>query len=274
MKRLIKFALLILLFSLAACKEATVTEVFFPVSKDIELGRQLRDEIAKNPSEYPIVSRSAVPEAYAYIEAMRDKILASEDIRYKDDFAWEIYIIDQDVVNAFAAPGGYIYIYTGLIDFLDNESDLAGVLGHEIAHADQRHSINQMIKQYGVQFLLDIALGKNTEGLKQVTGNLIGLRVSREDEFEADEYSVRYLCSTSYRGNGAAEFFRKLEETGQISSIPTFLSTHPAPKDRVAEIDALNGNLQCEGTCCVDQTTILETSGISSYKELQDIFPL
>jgi predicted Zn-dependent protease len=164
-------------------------------------------------------------------------------------------------------------VYTGLIDYLDNESDLAGVLGHEIAHADQRHSVNQMIKQYGVQFLLDVAVGENSAGLKQVAGGLAGLSFSRSDESEADEYSVRYLCTTGYKGNGAAEFFRKLEAEGQGGSTPEFLSTHPSPDKRVESIDELASDLKCSGTCCTENSqTLLESSGIESYKEIQDLF--
>ncbi|MCP4522472.1 MAG: M48 family metalloprotease [Cytophagales bacterium] len=273
MKRVINgIILLAVLFGLTTCGDKSAIDLLYPVSKDKELGMQLRDEIAKNPSEYPVVPRSQAPEAYKYLELMRDKILASDDVRYKDEFAWEIYIIDQDVLNAFAAPGGYIYVYTGLIDYLDNESDLAGVLGHEIAHADQRHSINQMVKQYGVQLLLDIALGKDQSKIKEVTGGLVGLKFSRSDESEADEFSVNYLCPTDYKGNGAAEFFRKLEEEGQSSGVPEFLSTHPSPENRVENIDNLSKELSCEGTCCTNKATLLDESGIISYQELQDMF--
>lgn len=274
MKKIVNGFLLAIIVLLGACKDKSATELLFPVSKDISLGKQLRDEIASNPTEYPIVARSQAPEAYAYLEAMRDKILESPDMRYKDKFAWELQIIDQDVLNAFAAPGGYIYIYTGLIDYLDNESDLAGVLGHEIAHADRRHSINQMVKQYGVQLMLDVALGKEQSKMKEISAGLVGLKFSRSDESEADEYSVRYLCPTSYKGNGAAEFFRKLEEESKPGSTPEFLSTHPSPDKRVQNIDDLSKELNCGGTCCTEKSTILSSSGIESYQELQDLFPL
>ena len=275
MKKIINgFILLALLVGIGACKDKSATELLFPVSRDIQLGAQLKAEIANNPAEYPIVPRSSAPAAYAYLEAMRDKILASPEMRYKDKFAWELYIIDAPVLNAFAAPGGYIYIYTGLIDYLDNESDLAGVLGHELAHADRRHSVNQMVKQYGVQMMLDVALGKEQSKMKEITAGLVGLKFSRSDESEADEYSVRYLCPTGYKGNGAAEFFRKLEAEGQAGGTPEFLSTHPSPDKRVENIDKLSTELRCGGTCCTNQATILQASGIKSYKELQDMFPL
>jgi len=73
--------------------------------------------------------------------------------KHKDDFAWQVKIIDDpETLNAFATPGGYIYVYTGLIKFLDTEDQLAGVMGHEIAHADLRHSTRQMTSSYGVSY--------------------------------------------------------------------------------------------------------------------------
>src|SRR5690606_5730563 len=93
---------------------------------DSALQAQYRDTIL-DPSRYA--------EAYGHLNRIREKILNSE-VKHKDDFEWKMRIINQDVLNAFCTPGGYIYVYTGLIKYLDREDDLAGVLGHEIAHAD------------------------------------------------------------------------------------------------------------------------------------------
>lgn len=214
----------------------------FTVQDDIDLGMQLRDEVNSSPDEYPVIARADAPEAYAEIDRIRDLILQSDDIQYRDEFAWELYLIDDDeTLNAFAAPGGYMYVYTGLILFLDREDDLAGVLGHEIAHADLRHSTQQLTQQYGVATLLELALGEDPGTLAQVAAGLVSLSFSRADETEADAASVRYLCDTPYAANGAAEFFRKLEG----AQLPAFLSTHPNPDNRVENIDALAVELGC-----------------------------
>ncbi len=224
-------------------------DLVFSLEDDKNLGLQLQAEIAANPSEYPVLNRTEYAEAYAYLEGLRDQVLASSEVRYKDQFAWEVHIIDADVLNAFAAPGGYIYFYTGIIKFLDNEDDLMGVLGHEIAHADRRHSVKQMMETYGVQLLLSMALGENPSAISSIAaglaGNAASLKFSRNDETEADSYSVDYLSTAPYRCDGAAVFFEKITAEAGGSSVPTFLSTHPNPETRVEDIRAKAAGIGC-----------------------------
>ncbi|MFK7927589.1 MAG: M48 family metalloprotease [Myxococcota bacterium] len=239
MRALPLLALSVLMAPLASCDEEPN---LFTIDDDIELGQQLRDEIATSPDEYPVLSREKYPEAYGHLERIRDLILQSDDVVYRDQFDWEIRIIDDDeTLNAFAAPGGYMYVYTGLIRFLDREDDLAGVIGHEIAHADRRHSTQQLTKQYGLSTLISLILGEDPGLIAEIASGLVGLSFSRSDESESDTLSVRYLCDGPYAANGAAEFFRKLEGGG----VPEFLSTHPNPDNRVEEIDALAVELGC-----------------------------
>lgn len=235
----------ILSLALLGCKKGGVKEALFPVSQDIALGQQLADQIAASPAEYPLVDSAKNRELYQAMYTYRDVILESNDIVYKDEFAWQIKIIDDDqTLNAFAAPGGFIYIYTGIIKFLDDGNHFAGVMGHEIAHADRRHSINQMIKNSGVQLLIEIALGSDN-GLAQVASGLAGLKFSRSDESDADEWSVKYLCNTPYESNGAAGFFQKLLEQNAAGTQPQFLSTHPSPATRVEDINEIAIELGC-----------------------------
>ncbi len=227
--------------------ESLINRLLFPVEQDVALGARLDSTIEASPSEYNILSESEYPEAYGHIKRLRDSILKSPEIRYRDEFEWEVHIIhDDETLNAFAAPGGFIYVYTGLIRYLESEDQLAGVMGHEIAHADRRHSINQLKKQYGVQILLDVVLGENQGLLTEMAANLILLSNSREDESEADEYSVKYLCSTQYNAAGAAGFFEKISAGGS-SKVPEFLSTHPNPDNRVENIYAQQSDLSCDG---------------------------
>lgn len=244
----------VLALGFAACKKDGGGINVFSVNDDIAFGAQTDSAIRANPNEYPILSRSQYPEAYSYIERMRDKLLNSGEVTYKDRFAWEIKIIhDDETLNAFATPGGYIYVYTGLIKYLDAEYELAGVVGHEIAHADLRHSTDQLTKQYGISTLLSVVLGNNPGVLAQITSQLLFLKFSRANETQADEYSVRYMCPTDYQADGAAEFFAKLIEQEQTGDQPQFLSTHPNPVNRVEEIRARRVNLGCEGTGQFDQ---------------------
>lgn len=213
----------------------------FSLQQDIDLGKKVSEEIDKNPKEYPLLpetGRDGKNEgAYTYLRGIVGRILNSGKVTYRKEFPWRVKIIGDDkTLNAFCAPGGYIYVYTGLIKFLDSEDQLAGVLGHEIAHADKRHSTRAMTKQYGQQVLMDIVLGKNQGALTQLAQGLLGLRYSRDHEKEADFFSVEYLCPTKYRSDGAADFFKKMLEQQEGGKVPAFLSTHPSPQNRVEEI--------------------------------------
>ncbi len=217
----------------------------FTVEDDIRLGKQVKEEILGNPSKFPVLPEAKNRELYRYIRGLRDIILRTGTVKYKDKFAWEIKIIKDDkVLNAFATPGGYIFVYTGLMKFLDSEDELLGVLGHEMAHADRRHSTRQLTKNVGVSMLLDAALGKKSS-IQTIVSSLLSIQFTRSDEAEADDYSVRYLCPTAYNAAGSAGFFKKMLNQ---PSPPEFLSTHPSPKNRVKDIEAKKAKLNCSGT--------------------------
>lgn len=222
----------------------------FPISQDVELGKQVKAEIESKPNEYNVLSRAKHPAAYKHLDRMMNAILNSGEVKYKNEFAWEAYIIgDDNTLNAFCTPGGYIYVYTGLIKYLDNESDLAGVLGHEIAHADRRHSTKQLTKLYGVEILSAIALGESSSGtIAQIAKGLASLKFSRAHEEDADDHSVKYLCPTGYKADGAASFFQKLIENKQAGGTPEFMSTHPSPDSRVENIKKEKVTLSCKGS--------------------------
>lgn len=217
----------------------------FTVVQDIELGKQVSKQIESDTKQFPILAERGNEQIYNYIRKITGKILNSGEVEYRDRFAWQVKIIDDsETLNAFATPGGYIYVYTGLIKFLDSEDQLAGVMGHEIAHADRRHSTRQLTTQYGLQTLINAALGQES-ALGQVAGGLIGLKFGRKHEAESDEYSVIYMCNTDYNAAGAAEFFRKIQS--QEGRPPEFLSTHPDPNNRVQEILKKKAELGCKG---------------------------
>lgn len=216
-----------------------------PIEQDIQLGQEVQKEISNKPTEYPLLPEKGNEQIYQYIRGITTKILNTGKLTYRNEFPWEVKIIHDDkTLNAFCAPGGYIYVYTGLIKFLDSEDQLAGVMGHEIAHADLRHSTRQMSKAMGLTMLTQILVGQKQEELQQLAIGIIGLSFSREHETEADMASVNYLCGTDYNAAGAAGFFRKME--GQPSP-PVFLSTHPNPNNRVKKIDEEKAKLTCSG---------------------------
>lgn len=246
-----------------ACKKDNGGGInIFTIQQDRELGMQLASEIEANPAEYPVLPYQGNEQAYEYLYDMRDAILASDEIRFREEFAWELKIIaDDNTLNAFAAPGGYMYVYTGLIKFLNEADHLAGVVGHEIAHADQRHSTQQLTQQYGISTLSTLLLGENPGLLAEIATGLVSLSFSRSDETDADEHSVDYLCDTDYASNGAAGFFQKLLDTGQSGGTPAFLSTHPSPDNRVDNINERAVSFGCD-------TTARDNAGYAAFKAL------
>lgn len=233
----------------------------FTLQQDKDLGKQVAGEIEADPAQFPILDSAKNVAAYKYIYDIRNKILATGKVQHKDDFAWQVRIIQDDsTLNAFCTPGGYIYVYTGIIKYLENEAQLAGVMGHEMGHADLRHSTRQMTKIYGIEILVSAALGER-DALKQITTGLIGLKFSREHETEADRMSVEYLCGTSWPADGGAGFFEKIEASGSART-PEFLSTHPSPANRVENYHTWAKESNCAGT----------DNGVANFKRFQQMF--
>ncbi|RIJ41804.1 peptidase M48 [Pontibacter oryzae] len=221
--------------------------VIFSIQDDINLGNQVAHEVDSTyKAQGKLLDRSSsnanTQKAYQNLDRIVNRILNSGQVKYKQEFPWKVTIIKEDnTLNAFATPGGHIYVFTGLVKFLQDEDHFAGVLAHEIAHADKRHSVKQLQRDYGIALLLSVALGNNAGTLRQIaaqlTGTLAGLKFSRDAESEADETSVAYLGGTSYYAcDGAAGFFVKMEQESQQGATPEFLSTHPSPENRIQDI--------------------------------------
>jgi predicted Zn-dependent protease len=213
----------------------------FTVDDDIALGADLHQQIMTDPANFPMLSETQYPGVYNFVRGVRDSLLNTGEVAYDDVFVWEVTVIRNDtVLNAFCTPGGYIYFYTGLMKFLDNEAEFAGVMGHEMSHAARRHSTEQLTKAYGLTVLINLVLGQNPSLLAQIAADLAAgltaLAFSRSDEYEADEYAVRYAYPTAYDARGVAGFFEKMEGEPQP---PEFLSTHPNPGNRVEAINEL-----------------------------------
>lgn len=217
----------------------------FPYTQDIELGKKLRDDILSKKDKFPVMKRQNHREIYNYIESLRDQLLETGKLKYRNAFEWEVYLVKDDkTLNAFVSPGGYIFIYSGLIKYLDSEDQLLGVLAHEMAHADRRHSTRQLTRTLGVQILLEAVIG-DQGSINQILGALVGLKFSRSHEAEADKYSVEYLCHLDHKSDGCAGFFMKMQNQ---PTPPEFLSTHPSPKNRIKKIQDYAEQQQCSGT--------------------------
>ncbi|WP_114781325.1 M48 family metalloprotease [Botryobacter ruber] len=234
--------------------------VIFSTQDDISLGAQVAHEVDSTyRAKGQLLERNSTnAKAYEHMDRIVNRVLNSGQVKYRNEFAWNVKIIkDDETLNAFATPGGHIYVFTGLIKFLEDEDHFAGVIAHEIAHADKRHSVKQLQRDYGIALLLSVALGNNPGALQQiaaqVTGTLAGLRFSREAETEADNASVAYLGGTEYYAcDGAAGFFIKMNSTSQDANPPEFLSTHPNPENRVQNIQQQAQEAGCKTATAPD----------------------
>lgn len=249
MKKMLFLYLFTICTLLSGCDRNNKVSLFSP-DEDLALGKQFHEEILRSPQEYPLLNPAQHKDSYQYLNGIVQHILESGNVTYRDKFAWQVYIIkDDETLNAFATPGGYIYVYSGLIKYLDKEDDLAGVLGHEIAHADMRHSTRQLQKLYGLNMLLSLVFGggdTSSEMIGQILGNLTALSFSRSYEQEADSRSVEYLAGTDYECDAAKSFFIKLREMEQEGGkVPTFLSTHPNPEGRIKAIETKSQRIGC-----------------------------
>ena len=185
-----------------------------------------------------------------YVNEVGEKIVSTIG---PQPFTYHFYIVKEDVYNAFATPAGHVFIYSGLIEAMDNEEELAGILGHEIAHVVCRH-ISQNIersKKISMATLAGIAagvfLGASGGGAaasaltvgSMAAGQSVALAYSRQHEMQADQIGLKYLTKAGYTGAGLLTILNKIRSKHWFGSeqIPTYLVTHPAVEDRIVYID-------------------------------------
>lgn len=157
------------------------------------------------------------------------------------DITYSLQVLESEVVNAFAAPGGYIFLTTALLHHIGTDADaLANVLGHEVAHVEHKHGMNALGRNLGVSLLLQLALGNPSEGdevwhvVAGVAVGLMQLGWSRDQEYESDELGQRLAAAAGYDPRGMVRFFRVLEQLqGMEVAFLEFLSTHPLTSERI-----------------------------------------
>lgn len=211
----------------------TAATVLISDEDEEKLGLQVKAEVEKQGIKY-----IDDPQIVAYVQKIMTPISQAANADRKG-VKWKLHVIDDSkTVNAFATPGGFIYVYSGLIATADNEAEVAGVLAHEAAHVSARHSARQMVNAYGLETVLGMALGKNPGMVSQIGAAIVGngamLAHSRSDETEADELGLKYASKSNYNPQGLVSFFEKLlQQSGKTPKVLTWLSTHPATEDRI-----------------------------------------
>lgn len=211
----------------------------FSIEQDVEMGREAAQEIEK---KLPLLNDRV---ADRYITDVGLKLAKKTRM---PDLPWQFKIVNASDVNAFALPGGFIYVNRGLIEAAETEGELAGVLGHEISHVTLRHGTNQLTKAYLAQAplaLLGGALGRG--GWRAVVARLgtgfvinsLFLKFSRTDETQADIVGTQLLNAAGYDPHQMAKMFELLRQLQgrDPSKLEEFFSSHPSPEHRIERIN-------------------------------------
>lgn len=215
----------------------TLGRELVPVQTEIELGQQLAQQIE---SQQTVLADADVQR---YVRFLAQPLI-EQAWADRPDIDYRITVLhDDEQVNAFALPGGPMYIYTGLLLLAQDEAEVAGVLAHELGHVVKRHSDNQLGTQFGVQLLLSATLGEAPEQLAQMAANVAGAgamaRFSRDDERQADDVGLRYAAAADYDPRGLITLFAKMARLGGGggSALERFLASHPASDERIARLE-------------------------------------
>jgi len=205
------------------------------VDQEITLGLQAAPELIQEMG-----GEARDSKLNAYIDKVGNKILANTEAG-KSPFQFEFYLLaDNKTVNAFALPGGQVFITMGLYKLLKSEDQLAGILGHEIGHVINRHGSEHMAKQELTQQLVQatqVASGGYDQGMiAQYVGQMVNMKYGRDDEIESDKYGVKYLIESGYKPEAMIEVMEILNEAAGENKSPEFLSSHPNPENRIQKI--------------------------------------
>ena len=228
--------------------EQTLAQALISDEEEVKLGLQVQEELKKQNVKYLDDA-----EVVGYVQKVSSRLFPFAE-KDRPGVKWQVFVIDDPkTVNAFATPGGFLYVYTGLILAADNEAELAGVMGHEAGHVVGRHSARQMVSAYGLQAVTSMALGENPGMVAQVAAGLTGqgalLAHGRGAEIEADEFGARYTSAAGYDPKGISTFFEKIQaQQGSMPGFLTFLSSHPATEERISHIGQFITQNNLKGT--------------------------
>lgn len=217
--------------------QRSVANAVLPVGKERQLGLEMAAELEQ---ELTFVRDPVVVD---YVRGLGEQIVAAAAEDVPDGIEFTFNVVDDDAtVNAFAIPGGNVYVFTGLLLLMEDEAELMGVLGHEVAHVTRRHIAQQLSMRYGLRFLTSaIGLAGGITGLiGQLAGSVASqgflLKYSRDHERESDRYGVVYAARAGRDPYGVARFFGKMEALDARGDTPSFLLTHPDPEERIENV--------------------------------------
>ena len=232
---------LLALPALVGCSMNPVTGrrelIFISGDQEIALGREAAPKF-----EQEFGGRVPNDQLQRYVQSVGAKLAAASD----RPMPYSYTLLKSDVPNAFALPGGPIFITAGLMRRMTNERQLAAVLGHETAHVAAKHSVNQMQKQMGAQLLVEIAgrlggpdKGQTAADVAKIASTMALLRYSRNDEYEADVVGIRYAARAKYNPWGMVELLNVLKNLAdsEPGTFGEMFQTHPLSSKRIQEAE-------------------------------------
>ncbi|HEQ98899.1 MAG TPA: hypothetical protein ENO22_06115 [candidate division Zixibacteria bacterium] len=238
----LSFSLIVLLFaSLFSC--ATTGPggerdlILISTEQEKQLGREFDQQVRAESKIYTNEQWNN------YFNEIGQRIVAVSD---RKDLDYTFTIIESDDVNAFAVPGGYIYIYTGLLNVMENEAQLAAVTSHEISHVVARHTVKRLQQVLGISLLYQIVMGEaSSDAMDAAIG--LGLNIalsgySRDYEREADQYGVFYMEKAGYNPEGALGLFNEMQEahggaSDERSFFENIFASHPETQERINNVE-------------------------------------
>ena len=241
--------------------------VLMSEAQEISLGREADAQIQRDMGLY------SDPGIQRYVEEIGLSLAA---LSHRPDLPWQFAVVDSPAVNAFALPGGFIYLTRGILAYLGDEAELAGVLGHEIGHVTARHAVQSYTRASGAQLGLVLGqvfvpqMGPNAYGLPGLTDaastglGLLFLKFGRDDEIQADRLGAEYGLAGGWHPAGVADMLStlgRISEAADRQGTPNFLSTHPEPEARVLEIAPVIQELTADrdpATLRVDRSAYLD----------------
>ncbi|MGL4879559.1 MAG: M48 family metallopeptidase [Waterburya sp.] len=196
--------------------------------QEVEIGKQTNEQVL---SQYPVYDNAQVQE---YVSNLGQELLNSSDSR---DIPFTFQVVASEEVNAFATPGGFVYVTTGLLQTAETRAQLASVLAHEISHINKKHGIKSLKQAVAAQGIAN-TVGVDSSALAQIAYQVtVDLPRSRDYEYEADSSGLEVLQQSGYPAEAFAEFLAKLESGG---GTPEFLRTHPTSESRIEAISKLS----------------------------------
>src|SRR5205809_1268054 len=205
-------------------------------SQEIAMGRDYDNQVAASIGLYPDSGLQR------YLQQFGARLAATSE---RPNLPWSFRVVDDPVVNAFALPGGYIYVTRGILAHLNSEAELAGVVGHEIGHVTARHSVSQLSKQQLAQIGLAVGTIASPDferfaGLASAGLGILFLKYSRDAERQADDLGLRYMRRANYDPREMPHVFEMLTRVSQAQGggrVPEWLATHPNPENRRGRIE-------------------------------------